>query len=93
MLGHLLIGMLGHLLIEMLGHLLIGMLGHLRLACAACLCGLPVQMSLMEAEGLSETSKDFSINGVNVSVVDKVRSSCSELCDPCIALLNGGNAI
>ncbi len=50
-------------------------------------------MSLMEAEGLSETSKDFSINGVNVSVVDKVRSSCSELCDPCIALLNGGNAI
>ncbi|KAF5830280.1 hypothetical protein DUNSADRAFT_14786 [Dunaliella salina] len=30
------------------------------------------QMSIMEAQGLSETSKDFSINGVNVSVVDKV---------------------
>eukprot|EP00983_Pelagomonas_calceolata_P094458 1157893-Pelagomonas_calceolata.AAC.1 len=27
----------------------------------------------MEAQGLSETTKDFSINGVNVSVVDKVR--------------------
>jgi hypothetical protein len=31
-----------------------------------------MQMSLMEAQGLDETSKDFLINGVNVSVVDKV---------------------
>lgn len=38
-------------------------------------------MSLMAAEGQSETTKDFMINGVNVSVVDKV-GACGALLHP-----------